>query len=162
MQSNAARVLENYEYSQEYRGVRREEVPRLQVKEGKKPQASVSPLRFLLCLALLVALISLAIYNNIVMVELGDQLSDAKAQLAALQSEEVTLQSRLERQSSAQNVESYATAVLGMGKADKYQITYMNMAGEGAIRRTDKAPDKAPTQVLLRGFDNLMEYMKLR
>ena len=66
MQSNAARVLENYEYSQEYRGVRREEVPRLQVKEGKKPQASVSPLRFLLCLALLVALISLADRKSVV------------------------------------------------------------------------------------------------
>ena len=162
MQSNAARVLENYEYSREYKGVRREEAPRLQVKEGRKPGTSVSPLRFILCIVLLVALISLAIYNNIVMVELGDQLSEAKAQLEALQSEEVTLRSKLERQSSAQNVESYATAVLGMGKADKYQITYMNMAGEGAIRRTDKAPDKAPTQVLLRGFDNLMEYMKLR
>ena len=108
------------------------------------------------------ALISLAIYNNVVMVELGDQLSEAKAQLEALQSEEVTLRSKLESQSSAQNVEKYASTVLGMGKADKYQITYINLAGEGAIRRTDKAPDKAPTQVLLRGFDNLMEYMKLR
>jgi len=162
MQSNAAKVLENYEYSREYRGVRREEAPRLQVKEGKKPRTSVSPLRFILCLALLVALISLAIYNNIVMVELGDQLSEAKAQLEALQSEEVALRSKLESQSSAQNVENYASAVLEMGKAEKYQIVYMNMAGEGAIRRTDKAPDKSPTQVLLRGFDNLMEYMKLR
>lgn len=162
MQSNAARVLENYEYSREYRGVRREETPRLQVREGKKPQTGVSPLRFLLCIILLVALISLAIYNNIVMVELGDQLSDAKAQLEALRSEEVTLRSKLESQSSAQNVESYAATVLGMGKADKYQITYLNMAGEGAIHRTDKAPDRSPTQVLLRGFDDLMEYMKLR
>ena len=146
MQSNAARVLEDYEYSREYRGVRQEETPRLQVKEGKKPQAGISPFRFILCLILLVALISLAIYNNIVMVELGDQLSDAKAQLEALKSEEVTLRSKLESQ----------------GKADKYQMTYLNLAGEGAIRRTDKAPDKSPTQVLLRGFDNLMEYMKLR
>ena len=162
MQSNAARVLEDYEYSRESRGVRKEEPPRLQVKEGKKPQAGISPFRFILCLILLVALISLAIYNNIVMVELGDQLSDAKAQLEALKSEEVTLRSKLESQSSAQNVESYAATVLGMGKADKYQMTYLNLAGEGAIRRTDKAPDKSPTQVLLRGFDNLMEYMKLR
>ncbi len=162
MQSNAARVLEDYEYSREYRGVRQEETPRLQVKEGKKLQAGISPFRFILCLILLVALISLAIYNNIVMVELGDQLSDAKAQLEALKSEEVTLRSKLESQSSAQNVESYAATVLGMGKADKYQMTYLNLAGEGAIRRTDKAPDKSPTQVLLRGFDNLMEYMKLR
>lgn len=162
MQSNAARVLEDYEFSREYRGVRQEETPRLQVKEGKKNQAGISPFRFILCLILLVALISLAIYNNIVMVELGDQLSDAKAQLEALKSEEVTLRSKLESQSSAQNVESYAATVLGMGKADKYQMTYLNLAGEGAIRRTDKAPDKSPTQVLLRGFDNLMEYMKLR
>lgn len=162
MQSNAARVLENYEYSREYRGVRREEPPRLQVKEGRKPRTGVSPLRFILCVLLLVALISLAIYNNIVMVELGDQLSEAKTRLETLKSEEVTLRSKLESQSSAQNVESYATTVLGMGKADKYQMTYLNLAGEGAIRRTDKAPDKSPTQVLLRGFDDLMEYMKLR
>jgi len=161
MESNAARVLENYEYSREYRGVRREQPPRLEVKEGKKPREGVSPLRLILCVALLVALISLAIYNNIVMVELGDQLSDAKAQLETLESESVALRSKLESQSSAQNVESYAAA-LGMGKADKYQITYISMEGEGSIRRTDKAPDKAPTQVLLRGFDNLMEYMKLR
>lgn len=163
MQSSAARVLENYEYSREYRGVRREEPPRLQVREGRKakPRAGISPLRLILCVLILVALISLAIYSNIVMVELGDQLSDAKAQLEVLQSEEVALRSRLESQSSTKNVESYASAALGMGKADKYQITYLNMAGEGSICRTDKAPDKAPTQVLLRGFDSLMEYMKL-
>lgn len=163
MESNAARVLDNYEYSREYRGVRREEPPRLQVKEGRKakPQAGVSPLRLILCLLILVALISLAIYSNIVMVELGDQLSDAKTELEVLQSKEVELKSRLERQTSTARVESYASAALGMGKADKYQITYMNMAGEGSIQRTAKAPDKAPTQVLLRGFDSLLEYMKL-
>ena len=119
-------------------------------------------MRLLLCVILLVALISLAIYNNIIMVELGDQLSDAKAQLEELQSESVQLRSKLENQSSVQNIESYASATLGMGKADKYQITYMNLGGEGSIYRTDKAPDKAPSQMLLRGFDNLMEYMKLR
>lgn len=162
MQSSAAKVLENYEYSREYRGVRREQAPRLEVKEGKKTREGISPVRLLVCVALLVALISLAIYNNIVMVELGDQLSDAKTSLEELRSEAVVLRSKLESQSSAQNVEGYASATLGMGKADKYQITYMNMAGEGSIYRTDKAPDKAPTQVLLKGFDNLMEYMKLR
>ena len=81
MQSTAARRLEEYEYSREYRGVRKEEPPKLQVREGKRPQEGISPLRLLLCCVLLVALISLAIYNNIVMVELGDQLSDAKAKL---------------------------------------------------------------------------------
>lgn len=162
MQSSAAKVLENYEYSREYRGVRREHPPRLEVKEGKKAGKGISPVRLLTCVILLVALISLAIYNNIVMVELGDQLSDARTRLEELQSEAVILRSKMESQSSAQNIESYASAVLGMGKADKYQITYMNMAGEGSIYRTDKAPDKAPTQALLKGFDNLMEYMKLR
>ena len=162
MRSSAARVLEDYEYSREYRGVRREQAPRLEVKEGKRPDTGVSPVRLLLCVILLVALISLAIYNNIIMVELGDQLSDAKAQLEELQSESVQLRSKLENQSSVQNIESYASATLGMGKADKYQITYMNLGGEGSIYRTDKAPDKAPSQMLLRGFDNLMEYMKLR
>lgn len=162
MQSTAARRLEEYEYSREYRGVRKEEPPKLQVREGKRPQEGISPLRLLLCCVLLVALISLAIYNNIVMVELGDQLSDAKAQLEVLQSEAVALRSKMESQSSTQNVENYASATLGMGKADKYQITYMNLGGEGSIYRTDKAPDKAPSQMLLRGFDNLMEYMKLR
>ena len=84
MRSSAARVLEDYEYSREYRGVRREQAPRLEVKEGKRPDTGVSPVRLLLCVILLVALISLAIYNNIIMVELGDQLSEAKAQLEVL------------------------------------------------------------------------------
>jgi len=162
MQDSTARVLEEYESSREYRGARREEAPQLQVREGKKRKEGISPLRLLFCCVMLVALISLAIYNNIVMVELGDQLSDAKAQLAALQSEAVTLKSKMENQNSVQNIEEYATANLGMGKAEKYQVTYVNMAGEGSIYRTDKAPDKAPTQVLLRGFDSLMEYMKLK
>ena len=132
------------------------------MREGRKTKEGISPLRLLCCLVLLVALISLAIYNNIVMVELGDQLSDAKAQLEALQSESVQLKSKLENQSSVQNIEGYASATLGMGRAEKYQITYINMEGERSIYRTDKAPDKAPPQVLLRGFDSLMEYMKLR
>ena len=161
MRSSAARVLEDYEYSREYRGVRREQAPRLEVKEGKRPDTGVSPVRLLLCVILLVALISLAIYNNIIMVELGDQLSDAKAKLEELQSEAVVLQSKMEQQTSVHNVETYASQTLGMGRVDKYQLTYINMGGEGAIYRTDKAPDKAPAQVFLRGFDSLLEYMRL-
>ena len=49
MQSTAARRLEEYEYSREYRGVRKEEPPKLQVREGKRPQEGISPLRLLLC-----------------------------------------------------------------------------------------------------------------
>lgn len=162
MQSNTARVLEEYESSREYHDARRQEAPKLQVKEGRKPREGLSPLRLLFCCVMLVALISLAIYNNIVMVELGDQLSEAKTQLATLQSQAVELKSKMEHQSSVQNLETYASASLGMGREEKYQVTYINMAGEGSIYRTDKAPDKAPTQVLLRGFDSLMEYMKLR
>ena len=161
MQSSAARVLEEYESSREYRAAPRETAPKLQVREGKKRGEGISPLRLLFCCVMLIALISLAIYNNIVMVELGDQLSDAKARLDVLQSEAVQLKSKLENQSSVQNIESYASEALGMGKVEKYQITYLNMAGEGSIYRTDKAPDKAPSQLLLRGFDSLMEYMKL-
>ena len=78
MQSTAARRLEEYEYSREYRGVRKEEPPKLQVREGKRPQEGISPLRLLLCCVLLVALISLAIYNNIVMVELGDRSEERR------------------------------------------------------------------------------------
>ena len=37
--------------------------------------------------AFLVALISLAIYNNIVMIELGDQLNESKARLEELESQ---------------------------------------------------------------------------
>lgn len=162
MQSSAARVLEEYESSREYHDASREAAPKLQVREGKQRKEGISPLRLLFCCVMLVALISLAIYNNIVMVELGDQLSEAKAQLAVLQSEAVQLKSKMENQSSVQNIEDYAAANLGMGRAEKYQITYVNMAGEGSIYRTDKAPDKAPTQVLLQGFDSLMEYMKLK
>lgn len=160
--SNAARVLEEYESSREYHAAPRESAPELQVREGRGKAEGISPLRLLFCCVMLVALISLAIYNNIVMVELGDQLSDAKKRLEDLQSEAVQLQSKLENQSSVQNIESYVSENLGMGRVEKYQITYVNMAGEGSIYRTDKAPDKAPSQVLLRGFDSLMEYMKLR
>lgn len=42
MRSSAARVLEDYEYSREYRGVRREQAPRLEVKEGKRPESRLS------------------------------------------------------------------------------------------------------------------------
>lgn len=161
MQYSTARVLEEYESSRDYRAASRETAPALQVREGKRRGSEISPLRLLFCCVMLVALLSLAIYNNIVMVELGDQLSDAKTRLDALQSEAVQLKSKLENQSSVQNIESYATESLGMGKVEKYQITYLNLAGKGSIYRTDKAPDKAPSQALLRGFDSLMEYMKL-
>ena len=164
MQSTAARVSDNreYSYSRDYRGVRREAAPKLQVKEGKGTKTKVSPLRLLCCCALLVALISLAIYNNIVMIELGDQLNERKTRLEELESQSVVLQSKLESQTSAQTVENYASAQLGMGQVDSYQVTYVTLDGEGAIFRTDKAPDKTPAQVLLRGFDSLLEYMKLK
>ena len=164
MQSTAARVLDNRSYDlNDYRSVREvEAAPELRVREGKAPRVGISPLRLVCCVALLVGLISLAIYNNIVMVELGDQLNAQKAQLQELQSQSVVLQSKLESQNSAQNVETYASAQLGMGRVDKYQVTYVTLDGDGAIFRTDKAPDKTPAQVLLRGFDSLLEYMKLK
>ena len=164
MQSSAARVQDDreYSYSREYRGVRREAAPSLQVKEGKGTRRRIAPLRLISCCALLVALFSLGIYHNIVMVELGDQLSESKTRLEELESQAVVLQSKLEGQTSAQEVERYASAQLGMGQVDSYQITYVTLDGEGGILRTDKAPDKTPAQVLLRGFDSLLEYMRLK
>ena len=113
-------------------------------------------------IAIGVAVVVMMLYYRAVLTELTLQISSERTKLNEEISEGTRLAAELESKVSLRNVEEYATQKLGMAPLDKSQITYINLAGEGAIRRTDKAPDKAPTQVLLRGFDNLMEYMKLR
>ncbi len=166
MQSNAAEKLDlNQNQARLYDLSRYEEAevhqrPTLTVRTSR-PQRRVSPFMMACCIALTVALVSLSIYTNVVMIELGDQLSQGNAELELLKSETVLLESKLESATSIKAVEQYATNNLGMGKLDQYQVTYVQLSEHDRIEKTDKAPDRSPEQQLIKWLQEVVEYLNV-
>ncbi len=167
MQSNAAEKLDHVQTQARLYDLSRYEVPEVEQRptltvRTSRPQRRVSPFMLFCCTALTVALVSLSIYTNVVMIELGDQLSQSTAELELLKSETVLLQSKLESATSVKAVEEYATSNLAMGKVDKYQITYIQLGESDKIEKTDKAPDRTPEQQLKKWLREVVEYLNIK
>jgi len=160
MQSTSARVLYDLSAYEESRKPQAQERPQLTVRTTRQVKRGISPWRLLCCGVLLVALMSVAIYTNIVTVEMSDQLSKANAQLAVLQEEGAALQTRLESTASTKVIEEYASSQLGMGKAERYQVTYISLPGEDRIEVTEAAQKPTILQSALQVYNDLLEYMK--
>lgn len=166
MQSNTAEKLDRartpdrlYDYDlSRYEVPEAASRPNLTVRTSK-PKRRASPFMLFCCTVLTVALVSISIYTNVVMIELGDQLNQRTAELEALKSETVLLQSKLESATSVKAVEEYATTNLAMGKVDKFQITYVQLGGSDKIEKTDKAPDRTPGQQMMKWLREVVEYL---
>jgi len=130
-------------------------------KKGRK--AALSSGSVFLCGIFLVAFLVLTIYNNVAMIELGEELRMANEELAALQEESSVLAGKLASVYNAQSVKEYAGTELGMGKIDSRQICYIDLEGEEMIVRTKYAPDGSDvTEVLTSSVDTILEYLKIR
>lgn len=105
--------------------------PELQVVEtpAKKQALRLRKLKTVLLGMMIIGVLSAMIYNQAMLTEISHQISDEKARLSELQSENVRLQSQLERSISIKSLEQQAIGDLGMSKIDKSQISYINMSG---------------------------------
>lgn len=76
------------------------------------------------------AIVAAILYNNVALTELTAQIEDAQLSLEQLKSENRRMQVELEGRISLRSVEEQAEKVLGMAKAEPYQIEYIDL-GEG-------------------------------
>lgn len=135
--------------------------PRFTVRTSRQKKQKLSRLHIFNCIILTVALLSLSIYNNVLVVELGDQLSQYSSRLEMLQNETVLLQSKLESATSLRAVEQYAKTSLGMGPVAEHQVTYMCLGGGDKIQKTNKAPDRTLEQQMKKMVRSGLEYLRI-
>lgn len=140
MKSSQAYDLSRFEPREE------RSTPRLRVVKNKaaaKPNSMFSTF----CLVLvLVVLVVFTIYNQVVLTELGAQISTQNAELRALEGEAVQLKSQLDASNSLRTLEEFARTQLGMGKLEQSQIVYINLQEEDCIQITAKAGESSSVE----------------
>ncbi|MEG0943833.1 MAG: hypothetical protein RSD07_10810 [Angelakisella sp.] len=163
MQSAARQFIEEIEEYDLYGYPEEQEAAgRLTVSKNKVFLAGVSRIRLLFCAAMVVSVLSLTIYNNVAMIELGDRVNQQNAALSKLMAEGEMLQSSLDNAISLSTVADYASEKMLMGKADDYQTTYITLSEGDAVKRTTKTPDQHPVQKVVETVHKLQAYMSSR
>ena len=113
------------------------EQPRVRVIENKKSQKAREMRAFsrkftFICISLLI-LMSLTVYNRMLLTETKANIANKTQELVELQSENTYLNYQLETIISLKTAEEYATNNLGLVKIDAAQIEYLNLFDENVI-----------------------------
>lgn len=117
----------------------------------------LSPMAVVFVAAVVVAITSLFIYNNVMLTEIGAQINTVSNSLAELENENVILQASLESKMSVKNIENKAENELGLIKMDRSQVQYVNLAPEDVVEVTE--PDLANGNLLERAIAKIKEYL---
>lgn len=164
MQSAAKQFMDKaLEYNELYAPQQQPEpLKLLETERRQRVLAGISRIRLFFCAVMIVAVVSLSIYNNVAMVELGDRLTKQSATLSELQEEGKILQSKLDNAISMSEVAENAAHLMLMGKEESYQITYISLGKGDLMERTTKTPDQQPIQRVIKTVQKLQEYMSSR
>ena len=133
----------------DYNAVRRRKAPQTQrkanlrvAKGGKRRltplQAAVHNAMNLVAAALLVGFAISLLWSESQLVELNDQIQDAKAQLVSEQSQYTYYNSTLNSKTNITSVEEVAGR-LGLMKMDQSQLTYIRLDSESVLVRRESA-----------------------
>lgn len=133
----------------DYNAVRRRKAPQTQrkadlrvAKGGKRRlsplQAAVHNAMHLVAAALLVGFAISLLWSESKLVELNDQIQDAKAQLVSEQSQYTYYNSTLNSKTNITSVEEVAER-LGLMKMDQSQLTYIRLDSDSVLVRRESA-----------------------
>lgn len=133
----------------DYNAVRRRKAPQTQrkadlrvAKGGKRRrsplQAAVHNAMHLVAAALLVGFAISLLWSESKLVELNDQIQDAKAQLVSEQSQYTYYNSTLNSKTNITSVEEVAGR-LGLMKMDQSQLTYIRLDSDSVLVRRESA-----------------------
>ncbi|MCI8553991.1 MAG: hypothetical protein HFJ80_03495 [Clostridiales bacterium] len=106
-------------------------------KKQRRIQSLLNTAATLLTAGLAVLAVGLVIACRVHLTEMDSRIKTQQQELNNLQSEYVRLTSELAAKTSAQQVEDYATQVLGMQKADPGQIQYITVQGGSEVELVD-------------------------
>ena len=155
-----------YEYNS---AVRRRKAPQpqrkanLRVEKGGKNrlsprQAAARHVMHLVAVALLVGFAISLLWSESKLVELNDQIQDAKAQLVSEQSQYTYYNSTLNSKTNITSVEE-AAGRLGLMKIDQSQITYIRLGESDSLERTQSAV-RQWTDFIYNGAVNILGTIK--
>ena len=149
--------------------VRRRKAPQpqrkanLRVEKGGKNrlsprQAAARYAMHLVAVALLVGFAISLLWSESRLVELNDQIQDAKAQLVSEQSQYTYYNSTLNSKTNITSVEE-AAGRLGLMKIDQSQITYIRLGESDSLERTQSAV-RQWTDFIYNGAVNILGTIK--
>ena len=149
--------------------VRRRKAPQpqrkanLRVEKGGKNrlsprQAAARHAMHLVAVALLVGFAISLLWSESRLVELNDQIQDAKAQLVSEQSQYTYYNSTLNSKTNITSVEE-AAGRLGLMKIDQSQITYIRLGESDSLERTQSAV-RQWTDFIYNGAVNILGTVK--
>lgn len=155
-----------YDYNS---AVRRRKAPQpqrkanLRVEKGGKErlsprQAAARHMMHLVAAALLVGFAISLLWSESKLVELNDQIQDAKAQLVSEQSQYTYYNSTLNSKTNITSVEE-AAGRLGLMKIDQSQITYIRLGESDSLERTQSAV-RQWTDFIYNGAVNILGTIK--
>ena len=155
-----------YDYNS---AVRRRKAPQpqrkanLRVEKGGKErlsprQAAARHVMHLVAVALLVGFAISLLWSESKLVELNDQIQDAKAQLVSEQSQYTYYNSTLNSKTNITSVEE-AAGRLGLMKIDQSQITYIRLGESDTLERTQSAV-RQWTDFIYNGAVNILGTIK--
>ncbi len=155
-----------YDYNS---AVRRRKAPQpqrkanLRVEKGGKErlsprQAAARHVMHLVAVALLVGFAISLLWSESKLVELNDQIQDAKAQLVSEQSQYTYYNSTLNSKTNITSVEE-AAGRLGLMKIDQSQITYIRLGESDSLERTQSAV-RQWTDFIYNGAVNILGTIK--
>ena len=154
----------------DYNAVRRRKAPQtqrkaapLRVEQGGKRrlnplQAALQNGMRLVAAALLVGFAISLLWSEAQLVELNDQIQDAKAQLVSAQSQYTYYNSTLNSKTNITSVEEAASR-LGLMKIDPSQITYIRLNESGALER-QQSPVRQWTSFIYNGAVTILGTVK--
>ncbi len=135
--------------------------PKMVALPSKKRKPRVGFLPKLCLVALMISMIVYVIYNQVIVSELSDQVSEANASLTTLESENTRLAAELAANSSYRALEEYATYQLGLSKLESSQIIYIDMEQSDRIEITENGKDQTGAEKIFAAADGVMEYLSL-
>ena len=112
----------------------------------------------LISMALLAGLAVSLLWSEAQLVELNDQIQDAKAQLVSAQSQYTYYNSTLNSKTNITSVEEAASR-LGLMKIDPSQITYIRLNESGALER-QQSPVRQWTSFIYNGAVTILGTVK--
>ncbi|MEG2038455.1 MAG: hypothetical protein RRZ73_01875 [Oscillospiraceae bacterium] len=133
--------------------------PKLKVTEGVQKQAQgVITVKAVVLVLMLIAVVTMMIYNKVVITELSAEISSSQKQLSALEDQEEILSAQVENSVSLNSIEQTVTKDLGLSKADAYQIEYIKLVKGDNIQLKNQTDDGIISKVAALG-KRLLEYM---
>lgn len=130
-----------------------------EIKPVASSERKINPVKIFLAAAVVLAVTCAMIYNQVVLIELGDQQNKLQESIEIIEAENIRKTTELESKMSLKNIEEYATETLGYVKLDSSKISYVNLSDKNKIEI--KSENSGGIFDKIGDFINgIMEYLK--